>query len=329
MNHIACCKFPTTILVLDDDRDFLESICKVLSKKYHTICVGDAVKAQEILKKNRGWSMALLQEGVSRLYSEENPSTFSVSMELNLLKDQIYNLNRFANIVIVAIDYDMPEKNGLEIIRALEDAQIKYIMLTGKAQQKTVIEGFNAREIHRYVSKGDPDYLELLIKFIDELQEEFFLDYSKFILDSLKKTANPILENESFIKLFNQVVKENKIVEYYLLDESGSFVMLDATAKNQIWLIVKSEEDMRHFYELAREDHDTPAYIIKQLKERKLLTHFKSRKEETKTAKHWHFVEARPLNGKKEYYYAITKNDENFQFDPSRIKSYAEFVSRD
>lgn len=329
MTVIACCHFPTTLLLLDDDEDFLESIRGVLSEKYKNICTSDMQKAREILINNRGWAGSSMQKGITRTYSEEDSSLFTISMNFSQLKDQIYDLNRFKHITVAIIDYDMPERNGLEFIRDIDDSQIKIIMLTGKAQQSTVIKAFNEREIHRYVSKGDPDYLNTLLQYTSQLQDEFFFDFSKSILDSLKDSETKIFENKAFIKLFNNTLHENEIIEYYLLDESGSFLLLDQTGKNQIWLIIKSEADMQNFYDLAKDDSDTPAYILKQLRDRKSLTHFKNKDENNALAKYWHLVDAHPLDEKKEYYYAIIKNDKNFLIETSAIKSYYKFLNQD
>lgn len=330
MSIIACCSFPTTLLVLDDDQELLENIRYVLFNKYKykCICGSDLNKAQDILNKNRGWTKSLLEKGVSQLHTDENPESLSVSVNIPLLNQQIYNSDRFKYITVVIVDYDMPKKTGLEFIEELNDPQIKVIMLTGKATPDTVIKAFNNKRIHRYVSKGEPNYLERVSQYINELQAEFFFEFSKFILDSLKESDHKILENKSFIDLFNKIVQENEIIEYYLLDESGSFLMLDATAKNQIWFIVKSTQDIRDFYELAQDDPDLPAETLKKLKGCKVLTHFKTSKESIADASSWHFVDAQPLDEKKEFYYAITKNDEYFQIKPSKIKSYQEFLKQ-
>lgn len=127
----------------------------------------------------------------------------------------------------------------------------------------------------------------------------------------------------------NKTVKDNNIIEYYPLDESGSFLMLDATTKSQIWFIVKSKDDIRHFYEMAQDEADFPAETLKKLENNQMLTHFKSSKEHTAPAKSWHFVEAQTLDEKNGLYYAIIKNDKNFQLEPSQIKSYQEFLNLD
>ncbi len=330
MPSIACCSFPTTLLILDDDRDLLKSIQFAFSGKYKCICTTNPVEAHDILSKNRGWTTCLLEKGISQVFAEEDPSLFSLSMDVLLLKKQIHNPNRFKHIAIAIVDYDMPKKNGLEFIQELEDSQIKVIMLTGKASQETVIAAFNDRKIHRYVSKGDVDYIGKISKYINELQSEFFLDFSKFILDALKESGNRVFENKSFIDEFNKIVLENRIVEYYLLDESGSFILLDATAQNQIWFIVKSKDEMEHFYEITSDDPEmkTPADVVEGLKNRTLLTHFKTKHEKIAPVTSWHFLKAQPLDEKNQYFYAITKNDKYFQIDSSKIRSYNDFLKQ-
>lgn len=70
-----------------------------------------------------------------------------------------------------------------------------------------------------------------------------------------------------------------------------NFLILGVEAKNQIWLIIKYEPDMQHLHAIADEPK-TPAYILKQLKNRKLLTHFKTKAESTIPVKDWHLIDA-------------------------------------
>lgn len=327
MPEVSCCNFPTTLLALDDDQDFLKSLTYALKADYKCISTSNAENARDTILKDRGWTNFLLKEGgVSRVFSDEDPSLFSVGTDIWQLKEQVYNPSRFNHIAIAIVDYDMPNINGLEFVRSLENSQLKIIMLTGKAKQETVIKAFNNKEIHRYISKGDPDYLQKIQQYISELQTEFFLDFSKFILDSIKQSENKIFDDKSFIDLFNKTIRENEIVEYYLLDESGSFLMLDASAQNQVWFIVKSKENIEFFYELASHERDMPTDVVKKLKNYKLLTQFKTREEGLADVTSWHFVEAQPLDKGKQYFYAIIKNNEHFQMERSRIKSYQEFL---
>lgn len=194
MSTIACCNFPTTLLVLDDNQNLLDNIELTFNDKYKCICTSDPIKAHDILNKNRGWTKSLLEKGIYRVYPPEDTSVFSLSVDVLLLKKQIYNPDRFKYTAIAIVDYDMPRKNGLEFIQELNDPQIKVIMLTGKATPDTVIKAFNDKKIHRYVSKGDTDSLQKVSQYVNELQVDFFCDFSAFILDSLKEPKTKFLK---------------------------------------------------------------------------------------------------------------------------------------
>lgn len=325
MTEIPCCIFHTKLLILDDNKDFIEGVQFALSSKNKSIGITNINAARDIIFENKNWVNKLLGNGVSRAFDTDS-TKFAVEMDISSLHKVIYDPNRFNHIAILIIDYDMPDMNGLNFIRSLGNHRLKIIMLTGKAGQDTVIKAFNDNEIHRYVSKGEPDYLQIISKYVGELENEFFIDFSKFLLDSLKSETE-IFDTSPFQNIFHQVVQENNIVEYYLLDESGSFLLLDATAENQIWLLVKSKNDMRLFYELAVEDPDTPAYVIKKLKNQEAFTHFKTEEESHFGAKYWNLIDCKPLDEKKEFYYAILKNDDDFKIDLEEIKSYADFIN--
>lgn len=318
------CYFPTKLLIIDDDQDLLKTTQLFFEDEYKTIGTSDFKEANKIIIDDKNWVSGLLE--VSRNFDQEESSKFSVTVDIPLLHKQIYNPDRFNHIAILIIDYDMPDMNGLDFIKSLGDNQLKIIMLTGKASQNTVIKAFNDMKINRYVSKGDSDYLQLIHKYVKELHQEFFSDFSKFMLDSLKSETK-IFDNHAFQRLLNQIIYENNIMEYYLLDESGSFLLLDSTAENQFWLIIKSKEDMRLFYELAVEDPDTPAYVIKKLRDKEVFTHFKTEEESNLGAKYWNLIDCKPLDEEKKFYYAILKNDDYLKIDLSKIKSYSDFIN--
>lgn len=325
MKHISCCNFPTKLLLLDDDEEFLKGVQYGISNQYKCIYTSKIDKAKEIIKENENWLKKLFSNGISRAFDTDS-TKFAVEMDISSLHKVIYENNRFNHIAILIIDFDMPDMNGLDFIRGIGDHKLKIIMLTGKATPNTVIQAFNKGEIQRYVSKGDENYLQTILEYIKELQSDFFTDFSKFILESLKSETE-IFDIQSFQNVFNNIIHENNIVEYYLLDESGSFLLLDASAENQIWLIIKSKNDMRLFYELAIEDPETPTYIIKKLKNCESFTHFKTEKESHLDAKYWNLIDCNPLDERKEFYYAILKNDDDFKLDGSKIKSYADFIN--
>ena len=84
-------------------------------------------------------------------------------------------------------------------------------------------------------------FLNVIMNNIQELQENYFITLTDI---ALSKTNNSnvlsTIEDPVFTDLFNKICKKNQIIEYYLLDEQGSYLLLDKN-KKITWLIVKKK----------------------------------------------------------------------------------------
>ncbi|MFT3742197.1 MAG: response regulator [Gammaproteobacteria bacterium] len=227
----------------------------------------------------------------------------SLSILMNVAISEIYKTvfdkNRFNQVGVVVIDYNMPEMNGLDMIRALKKKGLimKVIMLTGVADQSTAIKAFNDKEIDRFLVKGAADYNQKLIECIDELQLENFESKSLTISESVSNLNNP-----DFIELFNKTYKENNIIEYYLLDDSGSFLMYDM-AGNPLWLIINTEEDIEMYKDLAQDEDEVSESVVNALEKREKIVILPNRDDVIPLANEWILKPAQKLKDTGIYYY--------------------------
>jgi hypothetical protein len=198
------------------------------------------------------------------------------------------------------------------------------MILTAEAGHRLAVEAFNAGLIDKFLQKGDVDLPTLLIQDVKELQQKYFTKLSqKALNEDLMYLSDPV-----FIDFFNQLIANQKIVEYYLLDEYGSFLFLDAQAKPS-WLIVKSAQDMQEFYEFATYQ-DAPLEILEIFKNKNMVPYFHS-DEDLKTS----FDHCRPflhpalaLNGKQTYYYSYVTDPNAYQLALDKIVSYEQYMSQ-
>lgn len=199
-------------------------------------------------------------------YTEANncPLTnHTINLNLNAIHAEIYNPKRFSEISVVVVDYAMPGMDGIEFCRRIGNTNIKKILLTGQADEKLAIEAFNEGLIHRYIQKSDPNVAEIITKSIYDLQLQYFQVMSDMIVRMLSVTSPSCLHDKKFAEFFRQLRQEKGIVEYYLADNSGSFLLLDDDA-NANFLIVKNEADMRLHYDLAL-DNGASDEVLDQL----------------------------------------------------------------
>ena len=217
---------PTTTVLIDDDTDTLTNLVNVLNlkKKPHLTFVdprqGLAHIQADTYYKNLSKNMMCLNE-----YETEDMFVFRPEVLIN----EMSNPERYYQVSVLIIDYEMPGINGLEVCQEINHPYIKKIMLTGVANEKVGLEAFNQGLIYQYVRKQDPDFIEQLQSTIRKAQEVYFLDINNSSLSFLQNqelSATPFFE-AGFKNYFEDLIKKHDIEEYYLVEIMGSFLMID------------------------------------------------------------------------------------------------------
>lgn len=245
MQHfsIPTCYFPSTALFIDDNRDFLLNFVLQLDEGLAYRVFDSPFDALECIQKKHDSLDLLGQRCLKKLSEIEETSLKDNKIPTNLasIHNEIYNLRRFDDISVVVVDYAMPGMNGLDFCRRINNTAIKIILLTGKADEKLAIDAFNEGLIHRYILKSDPDVADMITRSIYELQWQFFQDVSDSMVRLLSLESPPCMHDREFADFFREFCLENRIVEFYLADNHGSFLLLDDDA-NVSFLLAKPEE---------------------------------------------------------------------------------------
>lgn len=213
--------WPTKIVLIDDDYASL----KLISRLFR-------LNPTEIFS-NPNEGIKFINENTTRVSDEEEHAyDLDESSEKNQfyaiksLYKKIYKLARFDEISTLVIDYDMPQCDGLNAIEKIANSGIKKILLTGVADEAVAVEAFNQGKINRYVKKLEEDADLKLREHVATLQMDYFIEKSRKIIE-----RNPMLrsalENPFVINVFSKLLKEKNVIEFYLIDEFGSFLMID------------------------------------------------------------------------------------------------------
>lgn len=255
MQHLSTptCYFPSTTIFIDDNRDFLLNFVLQLDEWLAYRIFDSPFDALESIQKKYR-ELDLLVERCYSSYKEITKSTSDDQYSsLPAILTGLYNPRRFSDVSVIVVDYAMPGMNGLEFCHQIANTNIKKILLTGKADEGLAMKALSDGLIHRYIHKSDPDVAELITKSISELQLQYFQDISMDLVRLLTLTPPACLSDKKFGDFFQKFCHEHGVVEYYLVDNSGSFLLLDVDA-NVSFLIVKNEEQVRSFYDIACEN---------------------------------------------------------------------------
>lgn len=319
-NIVPCCFFPTTSVFTDDNPTFLEHLPLELdpNKARFSTYFNIPTDALEFINKTSNLASLLSDE----VFHSKGDSFESSENTIEQIHHLLFNAQRFETVSIVVADQVMPQMNGLDLCSLIENQFIRKIILTGEADEKFAISAFNEDLINYFIRKDRADFGAELNHALANLQHELFEEVSLPLINTLVASGHPCPFTEpEFVKFFQQVYQAHNIEEYYALDASGSFLMIDSQQKLK-WLIVKTDDELDHFAEFI-EDEGAPKSISQPLRNRDRLIYFYNRQDSLKLPSEWEsftYPVQGKIIGKYNYNYALLDDVVASGFDKSKIK---------
>ncbi|OAI50513.1 hypothetical protein AYO37_01015 [Opitutia bacterium SCGC AG-212-L18] len=317
--------FPTTILFLDDDINYLKHLSLHLPHdRFSFRLYNNPEKAFDYILTN--YKTTSDQKNYWRPADPIHLDSHVVEINIPILYQKCFDQNRFHALSTVIIDYDMPSINGLDFLEKIQFPGIQKILLTGEADAHVAVEAFNKGLIDQYLRKQDPNLETLLINAISKSQTCYFEHLSFPLIDALSHNTNhpsALLEKE-FENYFYETLKSNNIIESYLLDTVGSYLML--TSSNKIIILHIQNEDQTKSYYLDIEGLD-PEYFTDEEKASikngdKIFCYrsFNEQRHPDPTLWKQYYLNAQRIKGNNKFYCSIEKDSKNL--DLKKINSF-------
>ena len=322
--------YPTTTVFVDDSKAFLINFSLQLQSDLAFKLLHTSKEALHYIGIAHNSSYVSERSVDTSQESSGNPITnHTITLNLSSIQQEIYNSKRFSEVAVVIVDYNMPVIDGLEFCRELANNPIKKILLTGKGDEKVAVTAFNEGIIDSYIQKNETQVIEHVNGKVLNLQTKYFQAITEKMSSIITRESPSFISDPLFCQFFHDLCKANNIVEYYLLELTGSFLMLDADANPSI-LVVKRYEDLNVHYEFAK-DNEAPKSILQIIRNGEKIPftwqaddYFASLKAED-----WEkqLFPASEMEGRETYYYSFIKNPQDSPLDKSRIYSYNQYLA--
>lgn len=267
ITHIPICYFPTTAVFIDDEPNLLDNFKIKLGRTIPVKTFQRPTEALEFFQANPTEPIAreLMSSG-DHIYDH-----LTTNVDLRAIDQQVYHPERFQDITVVVVDYAMPDMDGLTFSRALRKLKkknIRIILLTGEADHSLAVEAFNLGVIDQFILKSVSQMSQVVTQAIRDQQMKYFEKQSEDVLNSSYEQSRKLeamLSDPAFMALFKKLCEDRKIVEYYLLESEGSYLLMDEKGKGSIF-VIKSQEAIDDYYDLAVHGEDVPASVLDSLK---------------------------------------------------------------
>lgn len=225
------CFHPTTVVVVNGDRYFLDEICaKINSNK--TI-VKPFVNPIVALDYINSLFFAPFSHRCTHELEDDVRNRHSMGINLKLIQNEIYEANRFSQISGVIVDYNMAGMNGLDFCENVHNNHISKILLTRTMDAHLITDAFNRGLINKFVhGDNSSDFKQSLNDTLVEIQYRYFLRYSNMLYNaaiSRFSEYQTIFMDPAYIKLFQELLEKYRITEYYLTEACGSYLMCNAS----------------------------------------------------------------------------------------------------
>lgn len=322
MNYeIGLCYHPTTIVFVDDNKNFITSIRLEINNIFNCEYFSDSLEALHFFKEEYKSSPF-----TDRCFIEsENERSDNIFYHINLrkIRKESQIKDRFKEVSVAVIDYNMPRMNGLELILKLRaiNSSIRIILLTGEADNDIAIKLFNDGVIDKFIKKGTTDLIKVLTSKITESEHNYFAKLSQTVFDNINNVSHKLarLRDPVFVEFFNKLCKEKSFIEYYLLDDSGSFLLIDKNG-SPYWLAVLDEEELYDFYIYA-ETEQAPASVVEPLKNKEKIPLFYTEEDLKVFPSNWtkYLHPSQKLEGIKTYYYSLVNDTAIYQLNNKAI----------
>lgn len=321
--------FPTTVVFVDDNPSFLKGLALQLPEDLAYQMFANAEQALEHI--NRPGPPPLYQRCFSHYRSTgvDTGSEQLIHLDISLIEREVSNADRFREIAVVVVDYDMPGIDGLTFCRRIENPHIRKVLFTGVADEKIAVEAFNAGVIDRFIIKNDPNAVSRVVDSLESLQNAYFRGISEMLRRSLLLNAPAFLTDSRFEEFFNRLRREHRFVEYYLVARPGGFLLL--TDDGVLFrLVVLEDQEVAAQVDFAIA-HGAPAEVIEALRERHKIGYFYESIEEYFDAAEYEWSEylfpCRRLEGGNVWFWSLIEAppvDIDFDDETSHYQAYLE-----
>ena len=176
---------PTTICFVDDNESFLDSLELGLPENFHYITFSSAIDALDYINEN-----SQIESLADRCVGPNNEGESHMSVNLQVLEQEIARKERFTDLSVLLLDYAMPGLNGLEFCQQVKNKDLQIALLTGAANETTAVSAFNEGLINRYIRKGDLNTWDNIGEVIEQMKYQYFLKNSASIFSD--RQNNPI-----------------------------------------------------------------------------------------------------------------------------------------
>ncbi len=258
--------YPTSIILLDDNKLFLDTLSLYLSQFFNCNAFVDAPEA--LYYANKTTNLKSRENPIVTLRKEDKNKDF-----FRHIKSKQNEKNRSDDLSVVVVDYDMPNLNGVDFCSQLQDSSISKVLLTGRATHKQVVKAFNNNIIDYYIEKQDDNLLSTVRDIVRDMQKSYFQRRLQTMTLSFVESGATYFLDTAAANFFDDLYNKVGATEHFFMESPSRFA-INCNGRQNL-LLVLTEADLLEHITILKEEQG-PEEWINALSEKKYVPYFNS-----------------------------------------------------
>lgn len=237
--------FPTTVVCIDDDELSLSTYKLLFQDIFNCVYFNNGKDALEYISSNKSQLTNLNFINHVEDYDVTYNRTKETLLKLNIAPLLKFYSNELKSkeISVVLTDYQMNPINGIKLCHEVRELPLKKFLLTESKDQSLASTAYNTKIINYFLNKTVPP--DMIITGIKLLIKDYFIDVTNKLMQLFEVSNLPLMDKK-FINNFEDIIESNKIIEYYLIDKNGSFLLIDSNGMKKV-LLVHTDSSLENF----------------------------------------------------------------------------------
>jgi CheY-like chemotaxis protein len=270
-SKIPLCFYPTQIVFVDDNPDFLATLSMAFSKQFNVKLFDNTDLALKYINEHQRENHLVENNEKPKPEGESEVWVKQVLTRQNLKR---FDEMRIREVSVLIVDYSMPSMNGIQFCEQIQNSAIKKILLTGYATSAEAVKAFNNNTIHYYLTKNDENMLQELEASIHQLQHAYFNELSSSIKAEAIDSGTPFFADPQLARYFQSACESLDVSEYYYLTNPSRFALRTPRQENFLCIIYTEDDMAEHIQVLLEESAPEDLYLA--VKSREFIPYFQS-----------------------------------------------------
>lgn len=268
-SKIPLCFYPTQIVFVDDNPEFLDALSSTFSRQFNIKTFDSTESALEYINEYQREADLVAKDERPKLQGDSDAWVKQVLTHKHVKR---FDELRIREVSVLVVDYSMPDMNGIEFCERIKNPAIKKILLTGYATPADAINAFNDNIIHYYLKKNDLNMLQDLEAAINRLQHAYFNELSSSLKTAAIDSGTPFFADPQLAGYFQDTCESLGVTEYYYLTNPSRFALRTREGTNYS-CVIYTEEDIAEHLQILQEE-GAPSALYNTIESRKFVPLF-------------------------------------------------------